>query len=146
MQGMSAWFPRISQGECVYCRCTLNLTCRGSLEKFEGIDPGLWVAKGYAVINIDARGVGNSDGYVCIMGKQDAEDGHDAIEAIAKLPWCNGAVGMAGNSALAICQWHIAATQPPSLKAIAPWEGSGDLYREQFCRGRNGFALTWNIR
>ncbi|KAG9939298.1 alpha/beta-hydrolase, partial [Aureobasidium melanogenum] len=24
---------------------------------------------------------------------------------------------------------------PPSLKAIAPWEGCGDLYREQFARG-----------
>ena len=42
---------------------------------------------------------------------------------------------MAGNSALAIAQWFIAAQQPPSLKAIAPWEGMGDMYREQFCRG-----------
>jgi predicted acyl esterase len=29
----------------------------------------------------------------------------------------------------------IAAQQPPSLKAIAPWEGCGDLFREQFVRG-----------
>jgi predicted acyl esterase len=34
-----------------------------------------------------------------------------------------------------IVQWFIAATQPPSLKAIAPWEACGDLYREQFVRG-----------
>lgn len=32
-------------------------------------------------------------------------------------------------------QWFIAAQQPPSLKAIAPWEACGDLYREQFVRG-----------
>jgi uncharacterized protein len=32
-------------------------------------------------------------------------------------------------------QNFIAATQPPSLKAIAPWDALSDLYREQFCRG-----------
>ena len=32
-------------------------------------------------------------------------------------------------------QWFIAATHPPSLKAIAPWEACEDLYREQFVRG-----------
>lgn len=56
------------------------------------------------------------------MGTTDAEDGYDVIEFLAKLPYCNGAVGMAGNSALAISQYFLAAQQPPSLKAIAPWE------------------------
>ncbi|KAJ5892888.1 hypothetical protein N7504_009579 [Penicillium tannophilum] len=69
------------------------------------------------------------------MGTQDAEDGYDVVEAVARMDWCNGNVGMAGKSALAISQWFIASQQPPSLKAIAPWEGSGDIYREQFCRG-----------
>lgn len=73
------------------------------------------------------------------------------IEALAKMKWCNGSVGLAGNSHLAIAQWFIASLKPPSLKAIAPWEGTrsyaevqtqsdvqsgcGDLYREQFARG-----------
>ncbi|KAI0153592.1 Alpha/Beta hydrolase protein [Pestalotiopsis sp. NC0098] len=105
------------------------------LEKFESIDPATWVPRGYAVINIDNRGVGDSDGTMVIMGSQEAEDGYDTIEALAKLPWCDGTVGLAGNSHLAIAQWFIAALQPPSLKAIAPWEGCGDLYREQFARG-----------
>lgn len=43
------------------------------------------------------------------MGDQEGEDGYDVIEQLAKLPWCNGSVGMAGNSHLAIIQWHIAA-------------------------------------
>lgn len=29
----------------------------------------------------------------------------------------------------------IAAEQPPHLKAIAPWEGMADYYRELLCRG-----------
>ena len=105
------------------------------LEKFEGPDPAEFVARGFAIVNIDARGSGDSGGSVAIMGTQEAEDGYDVIEAIAKLPWCSGSIGLAGNSHLAIVQWFIAALQPPSLKAIAPWEACGDLYREQFARG-----------
>jgi putative CocE/NonD family hydrolase len=105
------------------------------IEKFEGVDPQAWCPRRYAVISVDARGAGDSDGYMHIMGSQDAEDCYDVIEAIAELPWCNGSIGMAGNSALAIIQWLVAALQPPHLAAIAPWEGSGDIYREQFCRG-----------
>ncbi|OJK03893.1 hypothetical protein ASPACDRAFT_1863536 [Aspergillus aculeatus ATCC 16872] len=105
------------------------------LEKFEGPDPAEFVPRGFAIVNVDARGSGDSDGTVGIMGTQEAEDGYDVIEAIAKMPWCNGNVGLAGNSHLAIVQWFIAALQPPSLKAIAPWEACSDLYREQFVRG-----------
>jgi hypothetical protein len=43
------------------------------------------------------------------MGTQEAEDGYDVIEAIAKMDFCNGSVGLAGNSHLAIVQWFIAA-------------------------------------
>jgi predicted acyl esterase len=105
------------------------------LEKFEGPDPAEFVPKGFAIVNVDARGSGDSDGAVTIMGTQEAEDGYDVIEALAKLPWCNGNIGLAGNSHLAIIQWFIAALKPPSLKAIAPWEACADLYREQFVRG-----------
>ncbi|KAJ5826197.1 hypothetical protein N7474_003335 [Penicillium riverlandense] len=105
------------------------------LEKFEAPDPAEYVEHGYAIVNADSRGAFDSEGRMAIMGTQEAEDGYDVIEWIAKQPWCSGNVGMAGNSHLAIVQWFIAALQPPSLKAIAPWEGCGDLYREQFARG-----------
>ena len=120
---------------CTWC-CGVDITKDISgLEKFEGPDPARWVPRGFALVSVDARGAGNSDGFVGVMGSQEAEDGYDVIEAIAKMYWCNGSVGLAGNSYLAIIQWFIAALQPPSLKAIAPWEGCGDLYREQFVRG-----------
>ena len=119
---------------CVW-RCCIKDEDVSGLEKFEGLDPAWWVARGYAIASVDARGAGNSDGSTGCLGSQEAEDIHDVIEALAKLPWSNGNVGMAGNSYLAISQWHAAAQNPPSLKAIAPWEGSGDIFREQFCRG-----------
>lgn len=80
------------------------------------------------MISVDARGAGASEGNVAIMGTQEGEDGYDVIEAVAKMEWCDGNVALAGNSHLAIVQWFIAAQNPPSLKAIAPWEGCSDLY------------------
>ena len=105
------------------------------LERFEGPDPAEYCPQGFAIVNVDSRGAGDSEGSIVIMGSQEGEDGHDVIEGLAKMPWCNGNLGLAGNSHLGIVQWFIAATQPPSLKAIAPWEACGDLYREQFVRG-----------
>ncbi|KAK8116749.1 uncharacterized protein PG998_005030 [Apiospora kogelbergensis] len=116
---------------CVWNCCVPRSDLSG-LEKFEGAGPGVL---GYAIVSVDTRGAGHSDGQICVMGTQDAEDGYDVVEAVAQMDWCNGKVGMAGNSALAIAQWFVAAQQPPSLAAIAPWEGMGDMYREQFCRG-----------
>lgn len=119
---------------CTWHCCVPKANLSG-LEKFEGLDPDYWCPRGFAIVSVDTRGTGHSDGQICVMGSQDAEDGHDVVEAVAKMAWCNGRVGMAGNSALAISQWFVAAQQPPSLAAIAPWEGMGDMYREQFCRG-----------
>ena len=59
----------------------------------------------------------------------------EVIEWTAAQPWCNGKVTMAGSSALAISQWHIAAQQPPHLACIAPWEGMSDMYRESLYEG-----------
>jgi predicted acyl esterase len=42
----------------------------------------------------------------------------------AQPPMSSGAVGLLGVSYLAISQWKAAALQPPSLKAICPWEAS----------------------
>ena len=105
------------------------------LMKFEGPDPAFWCAHGYAVCNPDARGVYDSEGNSVMFGKQEGEDCHDLIEWLGVQDWCNGKVGMSGNSYLAISQWFAAAEQPPHLTAIAPWEGLSDVYRDLFMRG-----------
>ncbi|KAF3396617.1 putative serine esterase [Talaromyces pinophilus] len=126
-------------------KCCVPREHLSGIEKFEGLDPQTWCPRGYAIISVDTRGAGHSDGQIGVMGTQDAEDGYDVVEAVAKMDWCNGNIGMAGNSALAISQWFIASQQPPSLKAIAPWEGSGDIYREQFCRGGWFFMSNFDL-
>jgi uncharacterized protein len=102
------------------------------MARFEGPDPAYWCKHGYAVVNVDTRGTGHSEGNLVVWGEQDGRDGYDVVEWLAAQIWCNGKVGFFGNSGLAMCQWWIAAEQPPHLACIAPWEGTADLYREFF--------------
>jgi predicted acyl esterase len=100
------------------------------MARFEGPDPAYWCRQGYAIVNVDSRGAGHSEGNLVVWGEQDGRDGYDVVEWLAEQVWCNGKVSFFGNSGLAMCQWYIAAEQPPHLACIAPWEGTADLYRE----------------
>ena len=40
------------------------------LEKFEALDPAEWCPRGYAIINVDSRGVFDSDGDIYVLGTQ----------------------------------------------------------------------------
>ena len=106
-----------------------------NMSKFESPDPGYWCRKGYAVANVDPRGIGHSEGDFVQFGTQDGKDGYDFIEWAAQQDWCNGRCGMSGNSCVAMTQWRIAAQQPPHLACFAPWEGTSDIYRESLYEG-----------
>ena len=105
------------------------------MSKFESPDPGYWCHQGYAVANVDPRGTGHSQGDINMFGTQDGRDGYDFIEWVAKQPWCNGKVGMSGNSCVAMTQYRVAAQVPPHLTCIAPWEATTDIYRESLFEG-----------
>lgn len=105
------------------------------IAKFEGPDAAFWICHDYAIVNVDVRGAFKSGGDLQVFGQVDAGDGYDVIEWIAEQPWSNGAVGMHGASWLSIAQWNIAATNPPHLKAISPWNGQSDLYRNSLVQG-----------
>lgn len=103
--------------------------------KFESPDPMYWCYNGYIVANVDVRGAGHSEGNVHMFTHQDREDGYDFVEWLGTQYYCNGNVGMAGNSGVAMHQWGVASLNPPHLKCIAPWECTTDLYRESFYEG-----------
>jgi len=110
-------------------------------ETFEGLDPADWCNRGYAVVNVDARGSQFSEGTYFFWGDQEAEDIYDTIEFLSRQPWCNGSVCMAGNSYLAKAQVSFASRlSHAALKALAPWEGFTDISRQLFRRG--GFAMN----
>ncbi|MFH1487945.1 MAG: CocE/NonD family hydrolase, partial [Pseudomonadota bacterium] len=98
---------------------------------FEAQDPVYWVPHGYVVIVADCRATWHSDGeYFEHFSPQMGRDFHDLVEWAARQEWCDGNVGSNGVSYLAITQWLGAAERPPHLKAIIPWEGLTDPYRE----------------
>lgn len=119
-----------------------NNTVSG-LEKFEAADPAYWVEHGYAICNVDHRGIDQSEGDSVLWDRQDGRDAYDVIEWLAEQEWCDGKVAMSGTSYLAVSQWFTAAEQPPHLVAINPWEGVSDVYRDLVMRGGmpdTGFA------
>jgi uncharacterized protein len=112
---------------------------------WETINPQWWVPRGYAAVRLDGRGTGKSPGQCEPWSLAEAIDFYDAIEWAAAQPWCNGNVGLLGISYFAINQWFVANLQPPSLKAIIPWEGFADLYRDALFHGGllNLFMTNW---
>jgi predicted acyl esterase len=113
---------------------------------WETVNPLWWCPRGYACVRVDARGSGKSPGRSEPSSLQEATDTYDAIEWIAKRSWCSGSVGMLGISYHAASQWRAANLQPPSLKAIMPWEGRADQYRDQAYHGgifALGFIGNW---
>ncbi|MEM8918014.1 MAG: CocE/NonD family hydrolase [Pseudomonadota bacterium] len=106
-----------------------------SWTSWEGPDPAFWVPNGYAVIYVDSRGFASSEGDPGTLSKQDRNDFYDAIEWAGTREWSNGKVGLNGVSYLAISQWVAASGNPPHLKAIIPWEGQSDSFREVLYHG-----------
>ena len=121
------------------------------LTSWESPDPNFWVPAGYAIVNMNLPGYANSEGPPTAFSEHQGKSYYEAIEWIAKQPWCSGKVGLNGVSFLAITQYHLAACQayggpPPSLCCISPWEGLTDVYRDIFCAGgvtEVGFPAFW---
>jgi predicted acyl esterase len=114
---------------------------------WETANPLWWCPRGYALLRVDTRGSGKSPGKSEPSSYQEALDCYDCIEWVAKLAWCNGNVGTLGISYHAAFQWRVAGLQPPSLKAIMPWEGRADQYRDQAYHGgifAMGFIARWH--
>ncbi len=83
-------------------------------------DRGMYFARhGFAFVIVDVRGRGNSEG-VFEPFVNDAKDGHDVIEWIARQPWCTGKVAMWGGSYAGYNQWATLKELPPHLATIVP--------------------------
>lgn len=83
-------------------------------------DRGIYfAAHGYPFLTVDVRGRGNSEGqYDPLL--QEAHDGYDVVEWLAKQPYCNGKISMWGGSYAGYDQWATAKEFPPHLATIVP--------------------------
>jgi putative CocE/NonD family hydrolase len=104
------------------------------------------VRHGYVLVVADVRGGGASFGtYTGPFSPEETRDAYEITEWIADQPWCNGKVGMFGQSYLGITQFMAASQQPPALAAIFPAMAAFDLYDFVYPGGvyRQDFIDTW---
>ena len=93
---------------------------RTPYNKDNGVDFGLKAAaKGYVVIFQDVRGRYASEGEWYVF-KNEINDGYDAVEWAAALPYSDGRVGMFGGSYVGATQMLAAISHPPHLAGICP--------------------------
>jgi uncharacterized protein len=117
-------------------------------QNWEVVDPEKWVADGYAIVRVDARGTGRSPGYVDPWSPRETQDLYQCIEWAALQEWCTGKVGLNGISYFAMNAWQVAAMSPPHLAAVSAWEGAADHYRETCHHGGiySEFISNWYPR
>lgn len=83
-------------------------------------DRGMYfAAHGLPFLTVDVRGRSNSGGEFRPM-IQEAKDGYDVVEWLAKQPYCNGKVAMWGGSYAGYDQWATAKERPPHLSTMIP--------------------------
>jgi putative CocE/NonD family hydrolase len=98
--------------------------------------------RGYIGIVQDVRGRYESDGKWEPF-RDEANDGFDTIEWIAKQDFSNGKIATQGGSYLGHNQWAAASQSPPSLDAIFPSVASTNLYANWITMG-GAFRLSFN--
>lgn len=101
---------------------------------------------GFAVVDVNMRGTGCSAGAFDYFERLQSLDGYDVIETVARQPWVlHHRVGMMGLSYGGFSQLWVAATDPPSLAAIAPLSVIDNSATTLYPGGllNTGFALPW---
>src|SRR5450432_2008035 len=127
-------------------------------------------ARGYVMIVQDVRGRFASEGEWYVF-KHESEDGYDAVEWAAALPYSNGKVGMFGGSYVGATQMLAAIAHPPHLAGISPnvtasnyhngWTYQGGAFEQWFNESwtsglaedtlhrrvdSSGHAVTWTTK
>lgn len=96
-----------------------------------------WARKGYAFVAQDVRGKFTSEGEFDPLINE-LDDGYDTLEWISKQSWCDGNIGMEGESYYGYTTWAGAVGGHPNLKCISPMNTAMDFYEFIFQNG----ALT----
>jgi len=86
-----------------------------------------WAKHGYACVIQDVRGKWDSEGSWQPFINE-ANDGYDTLNWIADQSWCNGNIGMTGESYYGYTQWAVAPLNHPNLKCIVPGNTAADIY------------------
>jgi putative CocE/NonD family hydrolase len=97
---------------------------------------------GYAVVAVDCRGSGGSDGeWLMPYGRQEIADFAPVFDWVVGQPWSNGRIATYGVSYTGTTAELAATTQHPALKAVVPSFVYWDLIRDVLAEG--GIKNQW---
>jgi predicted acyl esterase len=94
-----------------------------------------FVTRGYNSLVCNARGSGDSPGYLDPFSPQEQQDNYDVIEWFAAQPWSTGRIGQLGQSYGGHSSLLVAVNKPPHLVTIIPINGISDWYENTIYRG-----------
>ncbi len=116
------------------------------LNTLSGLDRH-FLAHGYALVKVDARGSGASFGTRPVeYGRQEVLDAHDIVEWVVSRQWSDGAVGAYGTSYTGTTAELLAAVNHPAVKAVVPGWSDFDAYPSPvrpYGLLARGFIETW---
>ena len=103
-----------------------------------------FTSRGMALVAQDCRGRYASQGeYYPFI--HEGEDGLDTLEWLHRQPWCDGRIGMFGDSYLAATQLALAPLAGRKITALNPRFMAGDCWRRAYYSGGAfSLGLTWS--
>ena len=131
------------------CPCPTILVQTPYRKSGAGVSEGntIFPSNGYAMIVVDVRGTGSSEGMWDSFGSREQQDSVTLVQRASSRPFSNGVVGLSGVSYSAINQF-LTVEQPgtSAVKAIFPIVPMSDAYRDVTWAGGNtdaGFIPLW---
>ena len=98
---------------------------------------------GYVFALVDVRGRGNSEGTFEPFANE-ARDGYDIVEWLARQPWSNGKVAMWGGSYAGFDRWATLKEHPPHLATIVPAAAAAAAVDFPFYNGMfTSYIIQW---
>jgi putative CocE/NonD family hydrolase len=96
----------------------------------ENFPPLNFVKYGYALVTVDVRGSGASEGHkmLTMADMREVLDGKNIVDWIVKQDWCSGNVGATGVSYIGNTALYLLYNRHPNVKAIVPTYSLWDLY------------------
>ena len=125
-----------------YCEGTDPMGCNGTT------DSSALLAAGFAILGVNLRGTGCSQGQFDFRSPAENADGAAVVGWAARQPWSTGHVGMFGDSFPGLTQPGVAALHPAGLDAIAPFQIVDDVYRDVAYPGgiaNTEFGAFWGL-
>lgn len=117
----------------------------GGLIQTFAYDPKL-VRSGYAMLVVDVRGTGLSQGSWDVMGSRERRDNVEIIRWAKRQAWSTGQVGMAGQSYSGMNQLQTASDAPGELAALFPVVPTTDVFQDILAPGGGvggTFLTSW---